>query len=44
MSKWKLWGYAERYFGHSVDFEFSIQNNECIYIAGNYGGGDFQGI
>ena len=30
--------------GHSDDFKFSIQNNECIEIAGNFGRENFQGI
>ena len=36
MSKWKLWGYPISYLGHSNDFEFSIQNQECKEIAVNF--------
>ena len=41
---WKLWGYPKIYLGHSDDFEFGIQNNECITIVGKSVGGNFQGI
>ena len=44
MSKWKWWGYNAIYLGHSDDLEFTIQNNECMEIAVNYGRENFQGI
>ena len=44
ISKWDLWGYPKIYLGHSDDFKFAIQNNECTEIAGNYGKEIFQRI
>ena len=44
MPKLKLWGYPKIYMGCSDDFKFSIQNNECIEIAGNLGWEVFQGF
>ena len=44
MPKWKLWGDSKIYLGHSDDFEFVIQNDECTEILGNFGQESFQGF
>ena len=44
MSKWKLLDYPKIYLGNIDDFEFAIQNHECIEIGGKYWRDFSQGI